>query len=76
MQLVFIKTEFDLTLDDLLAMGADEVLEFREKCFDIEVEEAARADNNNSAMSPRGDTASELVDTLFTHVKPLSPVAV
>ena len=29
-QLVFIKTEFDLMLDDLLAMSADEVIDFTE----------------------------------------------
>ena len=73
-QLVFIQTEFDLTLDDLAAMGAGEVLEFREKCFDIEVEEAAKADNNASGMSSRGDTAAELVDVILDHIKSLKLV--
>ena len=72
----FIKKEFGLLSNDFPEMSADEVRCFREKCFNIEVEEAAKADNNNSAMSRRGEVASDLVDIIFAYLKSSNPVAV
>ena len=75
-QYAFIECEFGLSLGDIIEMSADEVRELREKCFNIEIEEAAKADNEGSAISLRGDYASELVDITLAHLKSQKPVAV
>ena len=42
-QLDFLKSEFDLTLDDLNAMDDDALEDLYEKCAAIEIEEVAKA---------------------------------
>jgi len=65
----FLKYEFGLSFDAVVSMDMDNLRHLREKCFDIEVEEAVKADNNGSDVAKRGEIATELVDLILSHLK-------
>ena len=68
-QKIFIQREFELSSEALLKMNTEELQSLREACFDIEVEEAANADNNGTDISERGDIAAELVGVTLSMLK-------
>ncbi len=61
-QLVFLKIEFGLTLDDLNQMNDDDFEELYEKCSGIEIEEVMK--NPDGPDSERCRIASDMVDLL------------
>ena len=65
----FLKDEFGLSFDVVASMDIDSLRNLREKCFDVEVEEAVKADNEGSDMTKRGEIATELVDSILSHLK-------
>ena len=68
-QTAFMVDEFGITAEELVQSSYDDIKEIREKCFDIEVEEAAAADNENREISIRGETAAEIVDRIKVYLK-------
>lgn len=64
-QLEFLKKEFDLTVSDIEKMDREQWMEIRERCFDIETEEAGLADNGNGPLSERGRIAVNLADLKY-----------
>jgi hypothetical protein len=61
----FLRKEFALTEKEIAKMNRNELHNLREKCFDIEVEEAVIADDNDTDVSQRGELAAEVVDLLM-----------
>ena len=65
----FISKELGISKDDIDSMNPKKLRDLREKCFDIEVEEAVKADNDNIDISERGETAADIVDILLSILK-------
>ena len=61
----FLAIEFFLGTTDIEAMSAVELRELREKCFDIEVEEAMKVPVGLGESSFRCKIATEMVDILL-----------
>ena len=61
-QLDFLKSEFDLTLDDLNAMDDDALEDLYEKCAAIEIEAVAKAPDGPETERLR--LAASMVDLL------------
>jgi len=68
-QLRFLETEFRLSGNDVSELGCVEVNVLREKCFDIEVEEAMKAESEDKDISDRGTVAADIVDSLMAYMK-------
>lgn len=64
-----LEAEFGLTGDDIAELGYDEIKEIREKCFDIEVEEAVEAERAGKDISDRGRVAADIVDVIMAHIR-------
>ena len=75
-QYKFLKDEFGISESDISSLSNDCIRELRERCFDIEVEEATMADNENMEITARGEMAAELVDAMLTYFKTASRIAV
>ena len=67
--LQFLSFEFGITENGIFLMDKPQLRELREKCFDIEVDEAVEADNNNTDISQRGKIASDCVDEILNFMK-------
>ena len=65
----FLEEEFGIESDNLSDLNYDCIKDIREKCFNIEVEEAAKSDDNGSDISERGKTAAQLVDATLSYSK-------
>lgn len=63
-QLRFLKDEFGLEKEDIEKMNVKQWFRVREKCFDIEVEETVKADDD--PLSERGEIAVRLADVKFS----------
>ena len=75
-QMRFLCEEFDLSEDDIPELTYDFIRELREKCFNIEVEEATRSDNDNCGISERGNIAAQLVDITLSYLKSVKKTTV
>jgi len=75
-QMKFFKIEFDLSVEGLAQLSLDDLRGLREKCFDIEVEEATDADNEGRDISIKGEIAADLVDVVHKYIKSLKRIAV
>ena len=73
-QMEFLKTEFLMSEGDIADIGYDNMKELREKCFDIEVEEATKADNEGGEISARGEMATDIVDAILECLKSVKQV--
>ena len=67
-QMKFLYEEFSISEDDVPELSFDYIRELREKCFDIEVEEATKADNDNCIITTRGLIAAQVVDIALSYL--------
>jgi hypothetical protein len=65
----FLEKEFGLTKTEVMSMDIERIKNLREKCFDIEVEEAVIADYSGFDTSQRGSMAVEIVDLLLGYLR-------
>ena len=68
-QLEFLNQEFKISSYDVLNMSNDELYDLREKCFDIEVEEAMEVSESNEPISKRGEHAYKIADIIPLMIK-------
>lgn len=68
-QLAFLKKEFGLEASDIEKFDVEQWQKIREKCFDIETEEAFLANGGDGPLSERGNIAVNLADLKFDKLK-------
>lgn len=67
-QLRFLKKEFGVSSDRIQRMEKAEWQEIREKCFDIEVEEAVAADFGEGEISDHGEIAASIASIKYSEL--------
>ena len=75
-QAAFLEKEFQLSSSRIAMLSINEIIELREKCFEVEVEEATKADNENADISARGEIAADIVEVIVDYLKSSKRVAV
>lgn len=67
-QLNFLKKEFSLTFDKVVKMKKNEWDELREKCFDIEVDEAMNGEEGIAEDWDRANMAVSIFKTPYSEI--------
>ncbi len=67
-ELSFLEREFGISKDGLMSITKDEWKKIKEKCIDIDTEEAIKQEETGNEYSERGIIADRIIDKRFSEL--------